>query len=167
MDKVLKALTQAADGVFAVDRGQHIIFWNAAAERLLGYRADEVQGRTCYEVFRGQARPGCLVCCPNCPVVVAARRGDTVPAYNLLSQTKGGRPLLLNVSVVVLPVSEPTLATIHLFRDITSQMQYETYVEQLLHAAVHLPSPLARLSAVSSAAHMASYCVPSLRTRRT
>jgi hypothetical protein len=31
MDKVLKALTQAADGVFAVDREQHIVFWNTAA----------------------------------------------------------------------------------------------------------------------------------------
>ena len=142
MEKVLKALTQAADGVFAVDRAQHIVFWNAAAERLLGYRADEVYGRTCYEVFRGQGRPGCLVCCPDCPVAVAAHRGDTVPAYNLLSQTKGGRPLLLNVSVVVLPVAAHALATIHLFRDITSQMQYETYVEQLLYAATRLPSPL-------------------------
>src|SRR5437867_11785943 len=114
MDKVLKALAQAADGVFAVDRVQHIIFWNAAAERLLGYRADEVYGRTCYEVFGGQARPECLGCCPDCPVMVAARRGDTIPAYNLLSQTKEGRPLLLNVSVIVLPVAEHALATIHL-----------------------------------------------------
>jgi len=142
MDKVLKALTRAADGVFAVDRAQHIVFWNAAAERLLGYRADEVRGRTCYEVFRGRARPGCLACGPDCPAAVAARRGDTVPAYNLLSQTKGGRLLLLNVSVVVLPVSEHALATIHIFRDITSQMQYETYVEQLLQAAVCPPVPL-------------------------
>lgn len=141
MDKVLKALTQAADGVFAVDRAQHIVFWNAAAERLLGYRAEEVYGRTCYEVCGGQARPVCLVCCLDCPVTVAARRGDTVPAYNLLSQTKGGKPLLLNVSVVVLPVSEPALVTIHLFRDITSQLQYEIYVEQLLRAAARLPSP--------------------------
>jgi PAS domain-containing protein len=142
MEKVLKTLTQATDGVFAVDRAQHIVFWNTAAERLLGYRADEVYGRTCYEVFRSQGRPGCLVCGLDCPVVVAARRGDTVPTYNLLSQTKGGRPLLLNVSVVVLPVAAPALATIHIFRDITFQMQYETYVEQLLHVAARLPSPL-------------------------
>ncbi len=143
MEKVLKALTQAADGVFAVDRAQHIVFWNAAAERLLGYRADEVYGRTCYEVFGGQARPGCLVCGADCPVIVSARRGDTIPAYNLLSQTKEGRSLLLSVSVVVLPVSAHALATIHLFRDVTPQMQYENYVEQLLRAAARLPSSTA------------------------
>jgi PAS domain-containing protein len=146
MEKVLKALAQAADGVFAVDRAQRIVFWNAAAERLLGYTADEVYGRTCDEVFGGQARPGCLVCCRDCPVIVAARCGDTVPAYNLLSQTKGGRPLLLNVSVVVLPVSEHALTAIYLFRDMTSQMQYESYVEQLWHAAACLPFPQPHLS---------------------
>jgi len=45
------------------------------------------------------------------------------------------------VSVIVVPVSEHALATIHLFRDMTSQMQYESYVKQLLHAAARLPSP--------------------------
>jgi PAS domain-containing protein len=140
MDEVLKMLRGAADGVFAVDQAQRIVFWNAAAERLLGYSAEEVRGQPCYEVFRGQARPGCVVCCTDCPVVVAARRGDTVPAYKLLTQTRGGRPLLLSVSVIVLPVSTPVLATIHLFRDITAQLQYETYVEQLLQAAAQLSS---------------------------
>jgi len=43
--------------------------------------------------------------------------------------------------VVVLPVSEHAPATIHLFRDMTSQMQYAIYVEQLLHAAACLSSP--------------------------
>ena len=139
MDKILEALAQAADGVYAVDRAQRIVFWNAAAERLLGYRADEVRGQTCDAIFRGKARPGCLECSPACPVAVAASHGHTVPAYNLLSQTKDGRTLLLNVSVIVLPASEPSLATIHLFRDITHQLHYETYVEQLLHATTRLP----------------------------
>ena len=58
MDKILEALAQAADGVYAVDRAQRIVFWNAAAERLLGYRADEVRGQTCYAIFRGKVRPG-------------------------------------------------------------------------------------------------------------
>jgi len=45
------------------------------------------------------------------------------------------------VSVIVVPVSEHALATIHLFRDMASQMRYASYVKQLLHAAARLPSP--------------------------
>ncbi len=121
MDRVLEALAHTADGVYAVDRRQRIVFWNASAERLLGYGAAEVLGQTCDRIFCGQASSGCLECRTACSVAVAAKRGEPVPAYNLLSHTKDGRTRLLNVSVIVLPASEPSLATIHLFRDITPQ----------------------------------------------
>jgi PAS domain S-box-containing protein len=45
MDKVLATLAQTADGVYALDQRQRIVFWNAAAERILGYHAEEVIGR--------------------------------------------------------------------------------------------------------------------------
>jgi PAS domain S-box-containing protein len=121
MDRVLEALARAADGVYAVDRLQRIVFWNAAAERLLGYGPEEVLGQTCDRIFCGQARAGCLECRPACAIAVAAAQGAPVPAYNLLSQTKDGRTLLLNVSVIVAPASALSLATIHLFRDMTPQ----------------------------------------------
>ncbi|PON13657.1 hypothetical protein C2W62_33200 [Candidatus Entotheonella serta] len=56
MDDILAVLSQTADGVYAVDREQRIVFWNAAAERLLGYPADEVMGRPCHEIFHGEPR---------------------------------------------------------------------------------------------------------------
>jgi PAS domain S-box-containing protein len=141
MDKVLAVLCQTTDGAFAVDWAQRIVFWNAAAEDLLGYRVEEVKGRTCYDVFCGKARPGCLQCAPNCPVPDAARNGEIVPSYNLLSQTKVGIPLLLSVSVITPPASNSAIATIHLFRDITHQWYYETYIEEIIRAAAHLPPP--------------------------
>jgi hypothetical protein len=51
-----------------------------------------------------------------------AREDTTIPACNLLSQAKDGTPLLLNVSVIMLPTSSHPLATIHLFRDVTPQL---------------------------------------------
>lgn len=141
MDKVLAILSQTADGVYAVDRSQRIVFWNAAAERLLGYRADEALGRMCHEIFHSEPRPGCLQCRPQCPVIHAASCHEPVPTYHLLSRTKDGAAILLNVSVIVPPVGSSPYATIHLFRDVTHQLHYETYVEQLLCAAARLPWP--------------------------
>jgi PAS domain S-box-containing protein len=141
MDSLLDVLSHTADGVFAVDAQQRIVFWNAAAEGILGYGAAEVIGRSCHEVMHGEPRPGCLACAPNCPVQFAAGRGETVPAYNLLSRTKNGETILLNVSVIVPATDESQVATIHLFRDATHQLRYETYVEQLLCAAARLPQP--------------------------
>jgi len=141
MDKVLAVLAQIADGVYALDQRQRIVFWNTAAERLLGYRAEEVIGRPCHEVFDGEPRPGCLECHASCPVMVAARHHEPVPTYNLLSRTKAGGAILLNVSVIVPLETDSSLVTIHLFRDATHQLRYETYVEHLLCAAARLPGP--------------------------
>jgi PAS domain S-box-containing protein len=145
MDEVLAVLSHTADGVYAVDRAQRIVFWNAAAERLLGYRAAEVIGRACHEVFDGEPRPGCLECGPSCPVMRAAARHEPVSTYNLLSRTKAGDTILLNLSVIVPPDDSP-LTTIHLFRDATYQLRYETYVEQILCAAARLPAPQTTLA---------------------
>jgi DNA-binding NarL/FixJ family response regulator len=48
---------------------------------------------------------------------------------------------MLNVSVIVPGEDGSPLATIHLFRDTTYQLRYETYVEHLLCAAARLPGP--------------------------
>ena len=62
MDELLAVLAQAADGVFALDQAERVVFWNAAAERIIGYRADEVLGRPCYEIFGSEQRAGCHLC---------------------------------------------------------------------------------------------------------
>jgi len=72
MDELLAVFSQTADGVYAVDREQSIVFWNAAAEGMLGYPAVDVIGHTCHEIFHGEPRPGCLQCQANCPVIHAA-----------------------------------------------------------------------------------------------
>jgi DNA-binding CsgD family transcriptional regulator len=143
MERVLEALAQAADGACAVDQAQRLVFWNAAAERIMGYQAEEVRGRACYEIFCGMPHPGCLACGPDCPLMQATKRCHMVPACNLLSQTKQGTTLLLNVSVIVPPASASALAAIFLFRDVTHQLYYERYVEHVLRAAARLPAPQA------------------------
>lgn len=141
MDDMLAVLSRTDDGVYAVDHEQCIIFWNASAERLLGYRAEEVLGRPCHEVFDGEPRPGCLECASHCPVITAAAQHASVPTYNLLSKTKAGDTILLNVSVIVPVHADSPYLSIHLFRDATHQLRYETYVEHILCAAARLPHP--------------------------
>jgi PAS domain S-box-containing protein len=141
MDEMLADLVQAADGVFAVDQEQRVVFWNAAAERITGYRADEVLGRFCHEIFGSEQRAGCHKCQPDCPVMQAAQNQEPVPTYNVLGRTKAGDSILLNISVIVPLKRHDSVCTVHLFRDATHQLRYETYVEQILCAAAQLPGP--------------------------
>ena len=146
LDALLAVLARTADGVFALDPTERVVFWNAAAEQITGYQAAEVLGRPCYEIFGSEPRSGCHTCQPDCAVRRAARQQEPVPTYNLLGRTKAGGSILLNISVVV-PLGCPgAVSTIHLFRDATHQLRYEIYVEQMLGAAAQLlgtPLPLA------------------------
>src|SRR5215813_4803539 len=143
MDQVLAVLAQTADRVYVLDQTQRIVFWNAAAERMLGYRAEEVIGRPCHEIFDGEPRPGCLECRAGCSVLAAVRHHEPVPTYNLLSRTKEKETIMLNVSVIVPVENDSPLVTIHLFRDATYQLRYETYVEHLLSSASNAVSAIA------------------------
>src|SRR5262249_31904381 len=145
-------LAQAADGVFALDQAERVVFWNAAAERITGYRADEVLGRPCYEIFGSEQRAGCHLCQPDCPVLRAAWNQEPVPAHNVLGRTKAGAAILLNISVLVPLERNKPVCTIHLFRDATHQLRYETYVEQILCAAAQLFGPQPALAQRASQA---------------
>ena len=80
-DALWDILARTADGVFALDQAARVVFWNAAAEQLTGYRAAEVLGRPCYTIFGSEPHPGCHTCQPDCPVLRAARQqGPPCPA---------------------------------------------------------------------------------------
>lgn len=119
---LLRAFERTGDGVYAVDYDQRIVHWNRAAERLLGYAADEVMGRPCYEVIAGGDYAGHAFCHSDCPVIECARKGGTVENYDVRTHNKGGDGRWINVSIVVLRgrTARSTLA-VHLFRDVTAQ----------------------------------------------
>lgn len=116
-DALLSALTTASCGAYAVSVDQTIVFWNRAAERILGYTSDEVVGRRCYEVMAGLA-PGGLTpeCLGGCPSMRYLRAG-LVPAplkLRLLSAS-GERKWVTLTPMVVAGVLRDSPILIHLF----------------------------------------------------
>ncbi len=134
----LQAFERTEDGVFAVDEEEHIVFWNGAASRILGFREDEVIGRKCYEVI-GAGPDYCAHtdCGPNCEVLQRARRGRTTESYDVLAKASSGSPRLLNMSIVVLKgkSARSTLA-VHMFRDVSEARRTQLEVQRgLLEAS--------------------------------
>ena len=128
----LEAFERTEDGVFVVDEGERIVFWNDAAVRILGFREDEVLGRKCYEVI-GQDDCEHSDCGPNCLVLQRARRGRTSESYDVMAKTSSGSHRLLNVSIVVLKgnSARSTLA-VHLFRDVSEARRSQLEVQRRL-----------------------------------
>jgi PAS domain S-box-containing protein len=80
---ILELISSTTDGALAIDREQRIVLWNKAAEMLLGFKAEEVIGKLCFEVFGGTNELGCLACHKACLDVSFALRQELVPTRDL------------------------------------------------------------------------------------
>lgn len=128
-----EALERAGEAVMVVDGRQRVVLWNAAAQRLLGWRSEEVVGRPCHRILAGHDRTGHLVCCPGCPEFVMARTGEPIPPRDVCYRSREGRYVWVYQSTLVVRFGpeEDQEWVIHLFRDITQQRRVEELVDLL------------------------------------
>jgi PAS domain S-box-containing protein len=135
-------LGRTADGVCAVNERGRIAFWNRSAEKILGYSARDVVGRACCEVFVGRDGVGNRLCYQGCHVLTLVKQGEPVQHFDMATRTKAGKPVWLDISILVLPGARPdTSTTVHLFRDVTASKEIETLVRERLAQALPPPSP--------------------------
>lgn len=122
--QLLNLLSRSADGVFAVDANQRIVFWSQAAQELLGRTSREVLGKYCYEVVLGTDYEGHPFCRRACPAIRAARLGRAVPNYDIACHRNGGE-VWLNVSIVPVTGANGDAKAIHMIRDVSQRRQSE------------------------------------------
>ena len=66
-----------SEGIYFVDRDRRIVFWNAAAERITGYTAQEVLGKCCSDGLLLHCNGGGeILCGTSCPLVGTMRDGQ-------------------------------------------------------------------------------------------
>ena len=129
---LLELFAKAQDGVYAVDMNQRVVFWNRGAERILGYRAEEILGKRCYQVFAGVSEKEAQVCTNNCFVILWARKGIVAPAQTIRTQTKDGQSKWLNITHVLLPAAKRELSIlVHILNDVTEAMEAKRLVQRV------------------------------------
>jgi PAS domain S-box-containing protein len=89
-------LEQLAEGIFTINPRWRIISFNQTAEKITGYRRDEVLGRFCWEIFRSD------LCQSECPLRLTLETGLTRWDQDVRMLDKQGTklPVLVNTSVV-------------------------------------------------------------------
>ncbi len=140
MESLFDALNRSTDGAYVIDADQRIVYWNAAAERMLGYRSDEVVGRPCHEVLQGRDDDNRAWCRLRCRVAVRSSRGEPVETFSVCAQPAFGAPRWINVSILPFPIASENgeRLVVHLFRDGTQQKQQEALSNQILAAVQNL-----------------------------
>lgn len=114
-------LDHTTEGIYVTDLDCRILFWNAAAERITGWKAEEVVGRPCSEdILMHVDHQGRRLCEPGrCPLHRSMTAGEPGGAPILLyANTKWGRRVPVSVSVAPLHDREgKVVGGVEVFRD--------------------------------------------------
>jgi len=99
VSRLFEALRDAADGAFVIDEDLRIVYWNKAAEAILGFDSNDVTGQFCYQLLHGYDNGRHLICRMRCRVAELTLNSKPVPNYDIHMATKLGGVRWLNMSV--------------------------------------------------------------------
>ena len=138
VNSLMANMFQTADGLFVVDQDQRILFWNQGAQDILGYVSEDVIGKRCSELVQHVTQSGQVGCAPDCPIAdcgLTKRRG---PGQNFLIRAKDGSFRWLSMVHIFMgpfnfmgPFHGTAPAMVHVFRDITSEMEAKKTLERI------------------------------------
>lgn len=120
-------LNSLADGAYITDLDRNILFWNPAAERITGWRARDVVGRSCFDnILVHVDKDGHQLCGhEHCPLHRSIVTGESSREPMLVfAQAQAGARIPVEVSVA--PIRDhagSVIGGIEIFRDLTAAMQ--------------------------------------------
>ena len=85
-------LNSLQDGVYYLDRNRIITYWNRGAERISGYTAEQVIGKSCRNNLLNHVNDkGLELCHEHCPMAATMQDGKPREAYIYLHHAEGHR----------------------------------------------------------------------------
>ena len=146
-------LQSIAEGVYTVDPDLRILTFNPAAERITGWRADEVRGKRCSEVFgdavqnhdnKAPSHQEMLICQALREGKPVASGQDAPPIL-----TRDGQEVYISSSASPLRNRENiVVGSVVAFRDVSSERELDRLQSDFVSMVSHeLRSPLASLNA--------------------
>ncbi|MEW6714517.1 MAG: diguanylate cyclase [Nitrospirota bacterium] len=127
-----KIVESLHDGLYIVDKNRVISYWNKAAERISGFTADEVIGKSCSDnILTHVDSEGNSLCFGLCPLAATIADGEPREADVYMHHKDGHRiPVSVRVSTLT-DSADNIIGGIELFTDISNQAVNELRVKEL------------------------------------
>ena len=131
-DSFEKIIDNLREGLYFVDRNRVITYWNKAAERISGFTADEVVGKSCTDnVLNHIDGDGQNLCTGLCPLAATINEGEPRETEVFMHHKDGHR---IPVSVRVSPLTNKEgniIGGMELFSDISNQVANKLRLKEL------------------------------------
>lgn len=136
-DHMRDILDEVSDGVYFVDTNRRILFWNRGAERLTGYRREEMVGRCCADnILAHVDEQGTLLCNGPCPLSAAIRTGECKAVEVYLRHKEGHRAPVSVTARPLLDAERNIVGAVETFRDNSTMLSARSEIEHLKDLAL-------------------------------
>ena len=136
-DFMLHVLNKIDEGAYLIDRNRIVTFWNFGAEKISGFTADEVVGRSCADqILNHVDSSGNRLCGEKCPLLDVMTSGEDKSALVFLHHKNGSR---IPVRVHAIPLKdekERVTGVLEIFSD-TSEVRLTRRKIDLLHEELY------------------------------
>lgn len=133
----LEILNHLHDGIYFVDPERRITFWNAAAERISGYTAEEIVGQTCQSnILSHIDQNGTPLCSLSCPLYESILDGQPRKTEVFLRH-KDGQRIPVWVSTIPMRKDGATTGAIEIFTPNSPVVYDDSLIERLSNLAMN------------------------------
>ena len=131
-DSYERVIESLHDGLYFVNRDRVITYWNKSAERISGFSAEEVVGKSCADnILTHVDGEGKNLCVNGCPMAETISDGIPREANVYLHHRAGHRvPVSVRVSALT-DADSNIIGGIELFTDISNQSANELRIKEL------------------------------------
>lgn len=125
-------LTAAGEGIYGVDADGVTTFVNPAAERMLGWRADELIGLEMHRMVHFKHLDGSHYAVHDCPIYNAFRRKTVTTIDDEYFWRKDGRPIQVEYTSTPIIEDGRSIGAVVVFRDVTERKRNEEKLRRAL-----------------------------------
>jgi len=131
-DSYERIIENLYDGLYFVDRDRVITYWNKGAERISGFTADEVVGKSCADnILTHVDSQGNSLCTGMCPLAATIADG-TLREAELFMHHKDGHRIPVSVRFSTLTDRDGIIiGGVEVFTDISNQEATKLRVKEL------------------------------------
>ena len=140
----VQILQAISDGVYVTDRNRKIVYWNKAAERITGWRAEEVLGKGCHDdVLCHVDKDGHPLCgkerCPLHRAMATGASSTTPTLLFLLAKDSRRVPIKVNVSPIYDDFGQ-VIGGVEVFRDCSEEIHDLERAKTIQELTMQLPT---------------------------
>jgi PAS domain S-box-containing protein len=125
-------LSAAGEGIYGVDADGNTTFVNPAAERMLGFKAEELIGHNVHAAIHHSHSDGSDYCAHDCPIYAAFKDGAVHKVDNEVFWTKDGKPLPVEYTSTPILDNGRLVGAVVIFRDISERRESEAQLRNAL-----------------------------------